>query len=524
MSQNLNYAHPSVPRSPGGARRSAGRSGKRWGFPVCWVLGWLLLWSAGRVAAAPGVDLASPPELSFDSIVKLVFTRNPTVRASREEMEAARHGLDEFRANLSRLEPFVEFRSDLSDFPNRRDAFGNTVETVVGLKKETFEGAVLSTEVGGAYSRYEFGPFMDGSTDVEAGSGALVRTRLEMPFLGSRRRQERIIAQAFQESTARKAQLDYLKNYSGVVDDALEFFNEAVYYQALVEVYDRYASDLAKILADSRLPAGDQARVESVRGSAESSRNLYASRGKEDTEILRSYLALAPGTPLQIRVPEYRVSPFADSADDPAKLAALLDRARENNPAFTVLRDAKNNAELQRQRAINGRYDVTAFLEGTTFPLGSQSFDNRFRGWTAGGGLNVRLNDRRVLKSSQLKAEAEIRQFEAEIEAEELRLRRRITTETRALLDNDRNRTQIMEVIRKKAQEFEGRLQEYFEGKINIDQLVDTRSGLASSETTLASNWYHSANRESRLLLATGKAYELVGLKVKTAASNTLSR
>jgi len=292
----------------------------------------------------------------------------------------------------------------------------------------------------------------------------------------------------------------------------------------LVEVYDRYASDLAKILADSRLPAGDQARVESVRGSAESSRNLYASRGKEDTEILRSYLALAPGTPLQIRVPEYRVSPFADSADDPAKLAALLDRARENNPAFTVLRDAKNNAELQRQRAINGRYDVTAFLEGTTFPLGSQSFDDRFRGWTVGGGLNVRLNDRRVLKSSQLKAEAEIRQFEAEIEAEELRVRRRITTETRALLDNDRNRTQIMEVIRKKAQEFESRLQEYFEGKINIDQLVDTRSGLTSSETTLASNWYYSANRESRLLLATGKAYELVGLKVKTAASNTLSR
>jgi len=75
-------------------------------------------------------------------------------------MLAGKYALDEFRANLSRLEPYVETRSDVSDFPNRgpnqAGAFGNTLESVVGVKKETFRGAILSTEVGASYSRHKY--------------------------------------------------------------------------------------------------------------------------------------------------------------------------------------------------------------------------------------------------------------------------------------------------------------------------------------------------------------------------------
>ena len=62
---------------------------------------------------------------------------------------------------------------------------------------------------------------MSGHKEEESGGGALVRIRGEKPFFGSRRRQERSIAQAFQESTALKAQLLYLKNYRSYVDSAL---------------------------------------------------------------------------------------------------------------------------------------------------------------------------------------------------------------------------------------------------------------------------------------------------------------
>lgn len=453
--------------------------------------------------------------LTYDLIIRLVYTNNPTVRAAREEMTAARHGLDEFRANLSRLEPYVEVRSDVSDFPNRRSAFGTTAEAVTGIKKETFEGAILSAEAGGAFSRFDYDKAAAGFPSEEMEGGALLRTRLEFPFLGSRRRQDRIIAQAFQESTARKAQLDYLKSYNSVVDTALQYFVEAVYYQRLIDIYERYAADLSAVAQDPRVKAEDRFRLESVRGSAETTRNTYLTRRREDEEIVRSYLALPGREDFVIEPPANGSSQFVAPATAPDQAQQLMRRARENNPAFTVLGDARRNAELKRERALKGRYDVTTFLEGTTFPIGSPTYDDRFHGWSVGGGLNVRLNDRRVLKASQLKAEAEIRQFDAQIEAEELLLRRRIVTETQSLAENESNRHQIEQVVRQKTQEFEGRRLEYFAGRLNVDQLVETRSGLAGSESTLASNYYSSATREVRLLLATGRAYELAGLKVE---------
>lgn len=472
------------------------------------------------VAAATSETIAPSPapsivhRLSYDLIIRLVYTNNPTVRAAREEMVAAGHGLDEFRANLSRLEPFVEVRSDINDFPNRRGAFGNTAEAVAGIKKETFEGAILSAEAGGAFSRFEFDKAAAGFPAVESDGGALLRTRLEFPFFGSRRRQDRIIAQAFQESTARKAQLDYLKSYNSVVDTALQYFVEAVYYQRLIDIYERYAADLSAVAQDPRVKAEDRFRLESVRGSAETTRNTYLTRRREDEEIVRSYLALPAHEDFLIAPPSNTASLFVDPAAPPDQAQQLMQRARENNPAFSVLGDARRTAELKRDRAIKGRYDVTTFLEGTTFPIGSPSYDDRFRGWTVGGGLNVRLNDRRVLKASQLKAEAEIRQFDAQIEAEELLLRRRISTETQSLAENESNRLQIEQVVRQKTQEFETRRLEFFAGRLNVDQLVETRSGLAGTESTLASNHYSSSTREVRLLLATGRAYELVGLRV----------
>ena len=453
--------------------------------------------------------------LDFDTIVRLVHQNNPTVRAAREEMQAAQHGLEEFRANLSRLEPYVELRSDESGYPNRRDALGNSVESVLGVRKETFEGAIFSAEVGGAYSQFAYDTAVAGLPSEEAGGGALIRARVEMPFFGSRRRQDRIISQAFQESTARRAQLDYLKSHNLVVDNALDYFNEAVYYERLIQIYRRYSQDLTALAEERRLRPEDKDRVESVKGSAETTLNIYQTRRLEDQLILRAYLAIQADVEIEVRVPEYRLSPFAEEVARTGTTERLRKQARDNNPTFTVLEDAKRNANLKRDRAIRGRYDVTAFVEGTTFPIGSPSYDNRYEGWTVGGGVNVRLNDRRVLDATRHKAEAEVRQFEAQIEAEDLLVRRQITIETQGLLENDRNRRQILEVVDRKTEEFKDRLQDYFESHINIDQLIDTRSGLTSSETSLAANLFNSSDRESRLLLATGRAYELVGLQVR---------
>jgi hypothetical protein len=132
---------------------------------------------------------------------------------------------------------------------------------------------------------------------------------------------------------------------------------------------------------------------------------------------------------------------------------------------------------LQREQAVCGRYDVTTFLEGTTFPLGSQTFDDRHQGWTIGDGINVQLNDRRLRSAIRSKAESQIRQLEARMEAEEIAIHQRIVSNTTAMLDNDQNRKQL-------------------------------------GDTSLAADVQHAAGREVDLSRAIGQDYKVVGLKI----------
>ena len=461
--------------------------------------------------------LEAPYSLNIESIVKLIFQRNPSVRASREEMVAAKYGLEEFRANLSRLEPFVESRTDLSGFHNRRGAFGGAVESVVGVQNETFGGSIFSAEVGGSVSRFEFDRTTPTQDTVETGAGALVRARAEIPFLGSRRRQNRIIAQAFQETTARRAQLDYLEAYRRLVDSGLEYFALTVYNQRLSAVYQEAIDDLNELYNGDRVRPEDKSRVLSEKGGIETSRNLYQARLVQYQAILLSYVALDGDDDFSIDSESSSLSEFRGDSVDSIRLEGLIEKARENNPSFRVLNDAIRNTQLQRNQAIKGRYDLTTFIVGTLFPLGSETFDDRLDGWTVGGGVNVRLNDRRVLEATRLKAEAQIRQFEAEIEAEEIKMRRQITTETKGIEDNERNREKILEVAEQVRQEYEQRLEEYFDDRINIDQLLETRSELTRRGVNNAANLYNTANREINLMGATGRIYELAGLQIESS-------
>ncbi len=233
-----------------------------------------------------------------------------------------------------------------------------------------------------------------------------------------------------------------------------------------------------------------------------------------------SYVALEPEDDYSIDSEHTSLAEFRVSPSDPIRVAELIEKARENNPTFRVLNDAIRNTELQRQQAIKGRYDVTTFVVGTLFPLGSETFDDRLDGWTVGGGVNVRLNDRRVLEATKKKAEARIRQFKSEIEAEEIKMRRQIRTETKGIADNESNRLQILKVMGQVTAEYEQRRANFFEGRINIDQLLETRGELTSGEAREAANRYNTLNREINLLGATGRIYELVGLQIESSPAS----
>ena len=119
-----------------------------------------------------------------------------------------------------------------------------------------------------------------------------------------------------------------------------------------------------------------------------------------------------------------------------------------------------------------------------------------------------------MLNATRLKAEAEIRQFEAKMRAEEINMRRRITTETRGLLDNHANRQKLLETRTQRAEVWKSRVADYFEGKVNIDQVIEARQDLRSTDVDLAQNVYGSESRQRRLMGALGLIYDAVGLDV----------
>ena len=65
--------------------------------------------------------------------------------------------------------------------------------------------------------------------------------------------------------------------------------------------------------------------------------------------------------------------------------------------------------------------------------------------------------------------------------------------------------------------EYHQRQSEYFDGEINIDQLLETRAEMTNSQTDVAANLYNTSNREINLLGATGRIYELAGLAIESS-------
>ncbi len=461
--------------------------------------------------------LAEPYPINPANIVRLIYHKGPLVASSREEMIAAGHGLEEFKANLSRFEPFVRFNADTVRFPERRDSKGMAGEVVGGIEKETFEGAVLRLEGGASGSRFEFGEVDEDEDTVEKGSGGLIRARIEVPFVGSRKRQDRIISQAFQESSARKAMLDYLRYYRSYAGSALTYYRSALLYLGYMRAYERKLTRLEALLDDPRLKPDDSLRVQSSAGDAKVLRDQYESQYRSSLLSLLEYLGIKPEETYVLEEPPAAPSEYLESSRRPEGQQQMLEEAYENNPRFRVLRDAIKDAELQRSQAILGTYDITAFVEGTQFAFGAETFDDRVGGWQVGAGVSVRLNDRRVLTASLKKAEAQIRQFRAQIEAERLTVQRQIATQSNKLVSYYESGPQILENIEKGTTQFKERSRIYLNREpsaLTIDDVLTSLGLITSARVRLASNHYYAARANDLLMTATGAVYRLVGMKM----------
>lgn len=476
------------------------------------------------VATRPAPDtttsdgLTPPYQLNAENIIRLVFKKSPLVSSSRENMTAAQYALEEFEANLSRFEPFVRSSATLTDFPERRASEGLAWETTGGIEKETFDGAVIRLEGGGRGERVEFGQVEEGQEAVEEGTGGLVRARVEIPFAGSRKRQDRVISRAFQESSARKAVLRYLSNYRSYVNSALTYYRYAIYYLDYVRAYTKKLDQLEALMADPRVPSEDLSRLNTTAGDTRVLIDSYKQSYRTYLMYLLQYTGIAPEEEYELQEPQ-RLAPsrYYERTLTEEGQKQMLAEAYDNNPQFQVLEDAIDDAELKRAQAMQGTLDITMFGQGTQFAFGSKTFDDRVGGWEVTSGVTLRLNDQRVLTASQKKAEAEIRSFRAQIEAEQLSVQQQIATESDTLRSNIESREQILDNIEKGRTQFEERSRIYLAGEsatMTVDDVLTSLSLWHNAELRLANNVFNSALAEDDLMSATGEVYRLVGMRM----------
>ena len=462
--------------------------------------------------------LLDPPyRLNTETIVHLLYHKSPLIIAGRESMIAAQYGLEEFRANLSRLEPFARATTDLTSFPERRDSRGVQGEIVGGLQKETFEGAILRLEGGLSALRVRFNEVEVDQAGVEQGSGAVIRARFEIPFVGSRKRQNRIISQAFQESTAREAMLDYLSGFRRYATLSFRYHRSALLYFKYTQAYGFKMSEIDEMLMRTDLSEADRLRLTSSRGDAQVLHEQYQTSHWTSLLTLLQYLGIQPGEEYVLEQVNELPGRYLEAIQTEEGMQQLLAEAYANTPGFLVLRDAISNAELQRAQAILGTYDVTAFVEGTQFPFGAVAYDSRLEGWQVIAGVTVRLNDSRVLTATRNKAEAEIRQFRAQIEAEQLEIQKGISNRSERLVSYSNSRPKILETLEKAKAEYAERRRAHFaeeDSEVNIDDVLTSLGLIVNAKVRLASNMSYLLDAETDLLTATGAIYRMVGIRI----------
>ncbi|NLX13270.1 MAG: hypothetical protein GXY44_06390 [Phycisphaerales bacterium] len=468
--------------------------------------------------AEPAAALTKPYRLNVENIIHLTFQMAPAVAANREAMLAAQYGLEEFRTNLSRFEPYVRGDGIISRFPKRRDSRGLSGETVAGLEKETFDGAILRVEGGGSASRIKYGEVGEDQSEIDSGGGGTVRGRVEVPFVGSRKRQSRNISAAYQESNARAEMISYLENYASYTSAALTYYQYALYYLGYLRAHERQRDMLQELLDDPRTREQDHQRIQSTLLTTEALNRQYRTTYDSYLLMLLEVIGIGPDDAYMLEEPPAdAASRYMEQARTPEGRRQLLSDAYDNTPKFRVLTDAIRDAELKRSLVLRAKYDVTAYTQGTRFAFGSKTFDDRVGGWELTAGASLRINDPRVLNASLDKAAAEIRQYQNEIEALRLQIQNQIDTQSAILVSYEKSMGRVLENIETTRAVLAERWSDYLERgphAWSIDNLLIAMGRATTAECQLFSVAYNVGLSDAVLMSTTGFVYKLVGLEI----------
>ncbi len=330
------------------------------------------------------------------------------------------------------------------------------------------------------------------------------------PLWVSREALQRASDQIFQQTRVNDAQLEYVREVRSLLSSLTGTFFGVLGIGQRVEARQHRVGDLEAILLRAQAAASQPAASQPAdlqRIQAEITTAVTGLRSEQSNyEIELAWMTSTMGLPheLEVALIEEPFDPFGDASHD-----ELLTLSLATDPEIATLQNAIKDSEVQLALARRGRLDVAVDLGGAADMRGSGYWAGQTE-YQATAAMTVSFIDPRLSGSLAREASANIGRYQQAIEQR----RKEVYVEAMEPMIKARslrrNIPEIQRNVERYRRDFDAGLDDYFAGRMNVDDLLRRRQSLLDEEFNLINSKSALGGRMASLAGATGEYFELL--------------
>lgn len=445
-----------------------------------------------------GIDDGQSIDLSPRTLIPMAFNAQPNIASSFARFKSEEARYDFFYTSRDSLTPIFRVSNDFNEFRDDVDATRSRDHTVeVGVERLFFDTTEFNFAVG--YDTNE--------TENEIGNHPFISADLRYPFAVSRRKLARTSEDIFRRNELDDAQLDYIQTVRSRLQNSLFRFYDVTNLARLVENQTARQHDLESLREKIINRAGPRAKDDLIRLDAELATvtsNVRNIAGRYEIQSARFQAAIGIPFNIKVNMVDEPFNPFVSRSHQD-----LLRASVDTDPEIATLNNSLRNAEVQLDLAERGRWDMALLLSGQS-SLEGRGEDESISDWSVSVGIDISAVDARVTDSLIRQSSGLINRFKQAIAARE----NEIYTDTlEPLVRIDTlsvSRDELIENLPRYAQDYESGVAAYFNGQLNIDDLLTRRETLVQQQDEISRLIFLVGANVAELCAATGKFFELL--------------
>ena len=492
-------------------------------IPVVAVVFCLMAVSSFATDVGSNEETSSSPEdatalITAESIVQLTYDSNMTIAAARYDLLRSKYAFEEFERELSQFTPLI-VKSDVErdswrspdDRGRRTTATDYAYRTRVGMQKDYFNGSSI---FGGVGFRGDVG-------DSGRDSNPYLEGEAEFPLWSSYTTLRRVTQRSFEENELLNARLDYVDSVRSIIQDSQEDFFWLQVMREKLRLSIDAVQDYHQLLA---LPcvkdsSADLRLVEDALAAANS--DLTDNRTSVDSYrvLLQDILGIDILELARVEATDLHAEQYYGMAYLKKTPEQILKEAYENDAEMRLLEIARKDAELKRNLAERGSWDIFGRLNVAADLEGSGELD-RHSGYSVGLGVSIRRIDPGLRQISLEKAQAEIDKFGAEIKRRTQELRNFVERKTTIATSLRKQASQREASLVSRRQVYDQKVEAYRNTDETMDNVIAARQKLYSSGIDLAYVFGEFFEIITELDESTGVYFAKLGIHIDSPTSD----